>query len=193
MALHLIDAPAEALELVRTHVPTRPLAKMMALTEQSRVDVEVSRAYRLYTVTLMPFLKDTLLDSARFTAWLYIVLHGEDTLGTMEVTDDQGRLSYSGLYQGTHAQRLLEALAFAEQQPFVRRRDYEARLLQAPALYFFAVWLHSSDHNALIPVGAPVQGLHAHVVYSEREITDALRSLAIERATTSDEDVENGA
>jgi len=86
---------------------------------------------------------------------------------------------FSQLLRGSYVSRLWRAIAVASELP--DDDSAEIRLLEAPALYFAALWLHS-EIDRLIPFQERSQNLEPFVVYSPKEVRDAL---AKQRALTT--------
>lgn len=89
------------------------------------------------------------LEAATLVGWRYPVVGGPEAglahLGT-EGTDNE----YQGLTRGYLPQRLVEAASIADEAVGGSSNDYEARLLQIPALRIVSLWMAGENDNRFV-------------------------------------------
>jgi hypothetical protein len=91
-------------------------------------------------------------DAAYQTGVRFFVLDANDTRAAATVREDAGGTAFSGLNQGPYVIGTMTALERVEGHPALQDRDYELRVLEVPALYVFALWLHGAEENYLVPI-----------------------------------------
>lgn len=169
--------------------PAFPTTLLGSLRDETTQAVRITRdPLPVYLASNISFLKDTVLETARRTWFEYTVVRGQRPVATLQGVIGNRQLSFSGLFHGEYLDRLMNAVSAAEDTPQVQRRDYEVRILRAPTVLLHAVWLWSTSDDLILPIWPAPPPLEAHTVYTEQEITTALRPLAIQRSTVSDED-----
>ena len=153
-----------------------------------------SEAHPVYFVPLDALAEGKLLNAARQTSWRYLLVQDNAAVAEAEISAGSRRakgaksrsLDFVSLTQGPFASATVDALAAAERLPQVARENYELRLLNIPAVYFVALWLHGAKDDILIPMGNPPVGLKRNEPYSEAAVIAALSNSA-ERARRFDE------
>jgi hypothetical protein len=192
MILNLPHAPNGATEYVKEHVVPLLLSH-----------IELSPALPIYSAEASYFLRAQsdksrgLLASAKLTSWQYLVLYNgaslgaaelvvrgaggdvRDTMPTSESGDSPPSMKLASFFTGPYTRSVLDTIRIAE----ALHSDlgpHELRILRAPAVYLYAVWLHlRSDPTAdrLIPA-APAPGrLEANQVLTEEELVTQLEPL----------------
>ena len=158
---------------------TPPLA--MPGLESAR-GVETAAPHPVYTAGLDDLAAGRLLETARHDGWRYLLLRGEDAVAsaTVGTLDGNGPPGFSHVTQGPFVEATLEALRRAEALDEVRGGDFELRLLDVPALYLRALWLHG-PRDLLLPLPPAPEPLEAYRPYGEDEVVAALRERAAER------------
>jgi hypothetical protein len=149
LTIRLPDAPsnghrviAEALADIGAH----PILANLG----AKPEAQASKAIRVFTVALEDCSRAGLFDAARPTGWRYIV-----TVGGEVFIADLGEVTangpeFQGLTRGGLARRLAVALAAAETAAGTETAVSELRLLEIPAVYISAIWLHG-DRDRFIP------------------------------------------
>jgi hypothetical protein len=158
---------------------TPPLA--MPGLESAR-GVETAAPHPVYTAGLDDLAAGKLLDAARPDGWRYLLVRGDEAVATatVGVPDAGGAPGISHITQGPFVEATLEALHRAEALDEVRGGDFELRLLDVPALYLRALWLHG-PRDILLPLPPAPEPLEAYRPYREGEVVAALRDRAAER------------
>jgi hypothetical protein len=99
---------------------------------------------------------------ANLVGWRYPVVGGEAP-GLAHLSAGTGTPEYEGLSHGVLAQRLLDAAALAETSFGETGEQYEARLLQIPALRIVALWMAGPSNRFITlldgrsPEGPPLR------------------------------------
>jgi len=153
-----------------------------ALLRDARTEeLAVADPHQSYVVSLNDLASGRMLSAARLTTWRYLIVHGSNAVAEAELNADEkaGKaLDFLALHQSPFANETLEALHRAEELQQVKENDYELRYLKIPAVYLAAVWLHGKSDDILIPLPPPPTGVRANEPYSERQLINALKSLA---------------
>jgi len=144
-----------------------------------------SEAQPVYSVPLDALAQGKLLAAARQTGWRYLLVKDNAAVAEAELPVARrgakaaaSRASSLTLTQGPFAGATVDALHAAERLSQVARADYELRLLNVPAVYLVALWLHRADDDILIPMGNPPAGLKRNEPYREAAVIAALREPA---------------
>jgi hypothetical protein len=162
--------------------------------EMRMEELSHSEAHPVYFVPLDALTEGRLLKAARQTSWRYLLVKGDTPVAEAELSaGSRGAkgakphsLAFLSLTRGPFASATVDALHAAERLPQVARADYELRLLNIPAVYLVALWLHGAKDDILIPMGEPPAGLKRNEPYGEAAVIAALREPA-ERARRFDE------
>jgi hypothetical protein len=92
------------------------------------------------------------LRNAQQTGWIYLI-SGDDPVAVAEVrTTKEGGAHPASISTGQLPQRLANITKFAEQQYGADPADLEPRLLEIPALYVDALWLHGAAKDLFFPI-----------------------------------------
>jgi hypothetical protein len=164
---------------------SRPPMADMRMEELSH-----SEAHPVYFVPLDALTEGRLLKAARQTSWRYLLVKGSEAVAEAELSaGSRGAkgakprsLAFLSLTRGPFASATVDALHAAERLPQVARADYELRLLNVPAVYLVALWLHGAKDDILIPMGDPPAGLKRNEPYGEAAVIAALRETAKQAA-----------
>jgi len=142
--------------------------------------------HRNYGVTLDAIAKGQLLSVATPGTWRYLITNNDKCVGELElassIDEDNNEVikRFVALHHGEAAQATLDVLNSEEASLVVQQGDYEVRFLRIVALYFDAVWLHSQNRDALIPIHSGIKTLRHRKAYSEGDIIGVLQPLALE-------------
>jgi len=96
----------------------------------------------LYVVSPTDLLDPQFLDRANPTAWRYLIVASGGVALADVRTLAPSQANLSALIRGPMAERLSQAEKVAEQRYGVVSDSYEARILEVPAIYVTALWLH---------------------------------------------------
>jgi hypothetical protein len=156
------------------------------MAEMRMEELSHSEAHPVYFVPLDALTEGKLLKAAKQTSWRYLLVKGSAAIAEAELSSRSrqtkgGRshsLDFLRFTQGPFASATVDALHAAERLPQVARADYELRLLNIPAVYLVALWLHGAKDDILIPMGDPPAGLKRNEPYNEPAVIAALRDSA---------------
>ena len=95
--------------------------------------------------------------------------------------NDSQQLAWAALHRRC-SNRVTEAIEAAEKLEAMQHKNYELRILRAPVVHLYAVWLHADDEDILIPAAPTPSQLQADRPYTERELVKKLAPLAHRRA-----------
>ena len=80
------------------------------------------------------------LTEIRMVGWKYLIV-GEDGVGLAELADSASGPEFCGISHGVMPQRLLDGAKIADKQLAPKREEFQARILEIPALRICALWL----------------------------------------------------
>lgn len=136
------------------------------------------------------------LTEARRAGWRTIVLNGTEPIALVDFSaQGSSGETYGGtadpqtasMNYGPFARATVEAMLVAEKQPQVLTKDYLLRVLEVPALYVLALWLHREQENLYVPLSPAPDELDTRRLYDERELMEILRPMARRRLEQNDE------
>jgi len=179
-------------ETVRHHVGAR--REILQHLPWANDEIALGQSHYVYTADRDDLLRGKFLDAARPTAWLYVIGSSRDPHGLAEVScaNRKGPTPprWASIHSAAAAKVLLEMIAAVEVKfPYMDYKEYyEMRILRAPSLSLFAVWLHG-DEDLIYPVYAAAEvtarmGRRSHM--TRQQLEEALLPLAQQRANTVD-------
>ncbi len=168
-------APDEGQQVVSNSIVSLAHGNPTTLHGYQIKDVAIAQPFRTYSVGLTNLAQRRFLPAADSRSWHYIILHGTNAVGAVELYETEGHLKFAGLYETNFSAQTLEALRMAKQLPQILREGYEVRRLDVPAIHFVAVWLHRQGDDILIPLPPTFGRWNAYQVYSEKEMLKLLR------------------
>lgn len=87
------------------------------------------------------------VDRAEHVGWRYLIDSPGRNVGFADIRESGGESPrFSSFSQNQHAERLKQAAEVAQSVAQSLPDDYEARILEVPALYVSAVWLADQTH-----------------------------------------------
>jgi hypothetical protein len=186
MAIVLIPGPPEGLAIIKARVPSLLMdaGGNIAFGGNTTTGTDVARPHPIYTGSLKDLLNNNLLSGARLTGWQYLILDGETVRAAAELVAapaDPARWQYYVLHQPS-AMLVEEAIRKAEQLPQFKQHEYKLRILRAPEVHLYAVWLHRTDDEWLIPAAPAPSMLEPNRPYAAAELSEALRPFAVARS-----------
>lgn len=142
--------------------------------------LRVTEGFRVYTLGLDDLLQDRPLAAAAAGRWRYFLRQADRTVAEVDLDHDprRGPPRVVAVHRGPRSEAIDEALGTAESLGPVGRRDFELRLLEAPALHFVAVWLHGEDRDLVLPMAPNRTPLRDLRPYRESELAGVLREQA---------------
>ena len=117
-------------------------ANLMALGGAA---AQTGRALPIYILTLEDASAADPLALAKLTGWRYPIVGGE-LPGLASLAQGPDQPQYAGITHGLLPQRLLEAAKLAEETLASSSESYEPRLLDAPALRIYCLWLAGASN-----------------------------------------------
>lgn len=128
------------------------------------------------------------LKAARRTGWRYLVVQGDRAVAAAVVDAPEGksRMQFSHVNSGPFVEETVNAVSQAEGLEAVARGDYEVRLLNIPALYVMALWLHGERDDLLLPMPPTNENLDAKKVYTPSDLLKRLKRAAQARLAFDD-------
>jgi hypothetical protein len=122
------------------------------------------------------------LDGARLTAWRFLLFEGSDAVAAAELSVDEkgGDIRFSSINSGPFVAATSQAFETRLKDPELEKQEWDVRMLRVPALYMFALWLHTASGRAdrLIPIGTVPELLEKGRTYSRHELEEKLLLVA---------------
>lgn len=183
MPITFPKAPRGANARLVAHLAELARESKSPMAEMPMEELSHSEAHPVYFVPLDALTEGKLLKAAKQTSWRYLLVKGSAAIAEVELSSRSrhtkgGRshsLDFLRFTRGPFASATVDALHAAERLPQIARADYELRLLNIPAVYLVALWLHSAKDDILIPMGDPPAGLKRNEPYNEPAVIAALR------------------
>jgi hypothetical protein len=143
--------------------------------------LSLAAPHQVFHLALFDVVGLRLSDHARPVGWRFIVVDKSRAVGAVEVREDDGDAAgyvFSHFNSGQFVDSTVEAFARLEE---LGREPHDIRLLEVPALYVQALWLHGStdEYMPLRPAPSP---LEPYRIYSADEFWRHLAPLAATRA-----------
>jgi hypothetical protein len=187
MAIVLEPGPALGLDIIQSRVPSllkEAGGKDLAFGKMLSTGADVAKPQPIYSASLQDVLDNKLLAGARLTGWQYLILNGDTVSAAAELVfapADPAEWQYSVLDQPP-SMIVEDAIHAAETLPQFQQHEYQLRILRAPELHLYAVWLHRPDDEWLIPAAPTTSPLEPNRPYTETELTEALSPFAVSRS-----------
>jgi len=177
MPLHMPDPPSGVADSVRSTVKQfagNSHHSLKKLRGASADHVDVSTPQQVFTMGVDDISAGAGLDRARPVGWRHLVTaHGKAIASAETTVAHDGKTHVpSHVDEGPFVDATADAVAAAQALPNVAGTDFEMRVLRIPALYFMALWLHSTAADLLVPmapspIGQEGQAVPAAQVLSE--------------------------
>lgn len=160
-----------AIEEYLSHRESRPIMEGIDLE-----NVGVTEAYPVYYASLEDLVSGNLPKGP--SHWRHVLVTRGRAVGEVDVADDEDGLNVIAIHRGPRAIGTVKALEGARELPRTKRRSYELRMLEGPAIHLVAIWLHSAKDDLLLPVEPDLTGLPHHEPIPLAEAMPALRERA---------------
>lgn len=184
MPIHTKQAPDGCEAMIRDAIGS-------ILRPGAPAPTETAAPHPVYAAGLEELAEGRLLETARENGWRYLLIRGDQAVATATVDTGPGsaEMRFSHVTQGPFVEATLEGLRRAEALDEVASGDYELRLLDVPAMYLRALWLHgeNGEGEMLIPLPPAPDGIEPYRAYSEPELVGALHAAAVERLNLPDD------
>lgn len=136
--------------------------------------------HQVFHLSLPDAVRDRPVEHARPGGWRFMVVNDSRALAAVRVRERDGASEsyvFSELNSGPFVDATVEALRRLE----ASRQDFrELRLLDLPALYLQALWLHGDDDRFMALPPAP-SAFEPYRLYSEEEFSQRVTELASTR------------
>ena len=121
-----------------------------------------------------------LTQAAQLTGWRALLEEDRQVVAAAEVAASPREAAGASINRGALVQSTVEALDTAEHHELVASEAFEPRLLQVPALYVTALWLHRSGatDDLFIPLAPTPQPLVAGEIYDAPEFAAQVADMA---------------
>jgi len=159
MPIHTAGAPSPELHaLVARHL-SNPLAAPQ-LPPVKRGDVSASEPYPVYVLTLeeLEAAEETMAEKTP-RVWRHLLVHQGSAVGEVDVTAEEAAPRVVAVHRGPRAPGTARALETAQQSSLLGASDFELRMVEAPAIYLVALWLHAPYDDVLIALDPDKSGL----------------------------------
>lgn len=197
MPIHVKQAPDGCDAMVRRAVgsliPPGPVPDALGMIPipGAAPTMETAAPHPVYVAGLEDLAQGRLLETARENGWRYLLIRGDQAVATATVGTGEGGagMEFSHVTQGPFVEATVEGLRRAEALDEVASGDYELRLLDVPAMYLRALWLHgeNGEGEMLIPLPPAPDGIEPYRAYSEPELVAALHPAAVARMDLPDD------
>ena len=137
--------------------------------------IHASQPIAVFVVSASDVGDGALVAAAKPGGWRAILFDGHQPIASADMVEEGGTVRLTKVTSGRYTDRIVQGMAAAESL-LAAGPDYEVRLLSAPAMGFHALWCHGSD-DRFMPL-AEHNDLTLYALYTEMEISDALRSSA---------------
>jgi hypothetical protein len=144
-----------------THLTHGPSSVHTLAFARSIQPTLTSQPLQLYAVQLRDITDENFPAKASPVGWRYLIVRGEPVAfaDVKHSADDSAALAFSRLTHGAAVQRLAQAAELADQAYSNSADAFECRILEIPALYEAALWLHG-PRDVFIPFvsATPAEG-----------------------------------
>ena len=151
----------------------------------TKAEIKIAQAHPVYSVKLGDLVENRGLDRARLTAWRFLLFEGSDAVAAGEISVDQksGDIQFSSINSGPFVAATFQAFQTRLKDPELEQQEWDVRVLRVPALYLFALWLHSTGEreDRLIPIGPVPEFLEKDRTYSRRDLEERLLPVAMRK------------
>jgi hypothetical protein len=172
MAIRIPKMPQGSTQEVLASYLAQPQARP-AMRGVNLDNLGATEPYPVYFASLDDFESGTLPNEPG--RWRQLLV-ADDVMGEADI-DPQGRRVVA-LHRGPRAGGTARAVEGAYSLERVQKQDYELRLLESPAIYLVAIWLHAANDDTLIPIEPDRTGLARHEPISFQEALPRLRERA---------------
>lgn len=134
--------------------------------------------HQVFRLALRDVRRMRVSDDAHPIGWRFMVVDASRAYGAVEVREaDDPEMGYmfSHFNSGPFVASTLQAL---ERLEGMNQEPHDLRLLDVPALYVQALWLHG-DADRYIPLRPAPDGIEPYRLYSAEEFASSLAALAI--------------
>jgi hypothetical protein len=189
MGLKLPAAPEGTEQIVSSAIRRAHSSRRFALTEATGGAAVVTPVapHKVFTIGLTQVAAGKGIAAAEESGWRTIILEGRNPVAAVEFAGGGGGAAgaFKSLNQGPLVQSTASVMAMAEGLPQVQANDFEPRLLEIPAIYLVAIWLHGKE-ELFVPLEPAPDKFKPYQTYSEKDFFDLARILAKRRTEFDD-------
>lgn len=187
--VHLLQSTLDKLAVdsnyrLRLHLGLFPLEGV------PKTRIKIAQGHPVYNLELGEIVENRGLDGARLTAWRFLLFEGSDAVAAAEISVDEkgGDIQFSSINSGPFVAATFEVFQTRLKDSELEKQELDVRVLRVPALYLFALWLHSTSGRAdrLIPIGPIPEFLEKGRTYSRRDLEEKLLPVAKRRREEAD-------
>jgi hypothetical protein len=193
MSIVFSQPPLDLLESVKAELNMHleneqfTLSAMRGLVAQS---VTLDSAHKVFNLGLDEIIANKGLTDLKPNAWRFLVHSGSTPVAAAEstLTGATRTSQLASVNSGAFVSGTVDAFSAANNETSLQASDYEPRLLRIPALYVFALWLHTKGGvGDTIRVITPAPNyLQVGRAYTPKEFLSLLREPARQRLAIDD-------
>ena len=189
------NAPSDGIEAIRKaldEIRARPGTVLQHFSAEVLDRLEVSLPHPVFMLGLDDAAADKLTEAAKLVSWRYLLIAGEESApAAAEVRAGAGENTVEFLHvdSGPFVGAMVDAIAMAEKLHVVEQQDFEIRLLQVPAIYLVALWLHNPASDIFIPIGKTPPQIARRQPYPAAEFKPLVAALARSRQAVGNPDL----
>jgi hypothetical protein len=196
VALLIPDPPPASVDAVRDAIGALAArGELAAALRRARAgQLAITAPHQVYTLGLRDVSGDDALDKTRATGWRYLLEVENDVVATVETSQAADKHTLSHVNHGPFVRGTVDALGAAEIQ-VGDREGMEVRVLDVPALYLLALWLHDTTgagDTTLIPIAPAPGAFEANRAYSAEEFFRTAQEQARSIPTLEPDDARGG-
>ena len=182
MTITFREPPAAAAQVLQNAVASleKPPPGISFLRTVAPRDIAWSTPHTVYHLGLDAIESNEGIDAAECVSWRYLSGAALTVPVAADVQLRAEQLVFGGLHQGPFVNGFSEEVRRASADPELQAKAYEPRLLQIPALYVVALWLHepASTGDVFIPLRPVNPALEPGRRYSRDQLQAALLQAA---------------
>jgi hypothetical protein len=193
MSIVFSQPPLDLLEAVKAEMNLHLVNEQLTISAMRGLDaqsVTLDSAHKVFNLGLDDILANKTLTDLKPNAWRFLVRSASTPVAAAESTlkGSTGTSQLTSVNSGAFVAGTVEAFSAANNETSLAARDYEPRLLRIPALYVFALWLHTKEGvGDTIRVIAPAPNyLKVGRPYTPNEFLSLLREPARQRLAIDD-------
>lgn len=194
MPLSFTPPPQNITELTQARV--QDLASQRQLTVAplaniSPTSIRLDSGHPVYNLGLQDVVGNKKPSEVSVNAWRFIVRAApaaEPAAAETLTVGPSGQAEFSSVNAGPFVGGTEAAFAALTRDPALAQGDWEARLLRIPALYLFAIWVHSKQNgeDRFRPVQPAPSFVDPNRTYTWAEFQAAIKPAAQQKLETDD-------
>ncbi|MFL5754048.1 MAG: hypothetical protein ACJ76F_11620 [Bacteroidia bacterium] len=137
----------------------------------------ISVPHKVYHLNSKDIIYEKGLRCALLNGKQYLLLLGENVIGSAEIVNVYGNEKSIRLNFGSFYRSLAEVISLVEEHQTAG--DYEFNILKIPSIYVIAVWLRSVNKNLFIPFGNIPKEYQPLKLYNEEDFLRPAKRLSL--------------